>query len=425
MSMSAGLALMKRLGAKVSAISSPGLSQDTIASALRSEATSVTIYSIQVDEGEKQGWFVKQPIVGGNPLLIDPKYPSNQDEHYKGCFDSLESLRNKIPTADSDDYAFVLSEVPCMQDLISGAFLKNKGTGDFTPGSMTSSEEDFLVLNYLESTGTQYLDTNIKFQENDIIEIKVTPLYEENSVVVGAYEDVDKICMLGLSDSQFCGNSLQPENNSSSNPTPEIPEYEIGHTYTVTNTRGQWSCEDTDFGDVYNNEVSYTITLFARNTQQLDNFSRCRIHSYKHIRNGQVIMNLRPVNRLADLVKWVWNTSTNTWEKQGEVLEECVTFTSESAAQAYITANNLRYEYPDHTVSTVSPKFIEGYNPQSSGHVDKMTSGDPDREPGTEDVGLSEPCVIKNASCWAPPSSRPGTPIEFTQVIKQKIFSFG
>ena len=203
-----------------------------------------------------------------------------------------------------------------------------------------------------------------------------------------------------------------------------------GTRYTLINNYGQWSYNSINFGTLLNNTISYTNTLFARNSQQVDNYSRCRIHSYKHIRNGQTIMNLRPVNRLADLIRWKWNSSTSSWVKENYVLEEAITFTSQSAAQTYINNNNLHYEYPDLTTSTVSPVIIEGYVPETPPHtpdnVDKMTSGDPDRVPSTvPDVGLADPCLVKNAQCWGSSTPRPGTPIEFTQVIKNKIFSYG
>lgn len=414
MSISAGLALMKKLGAKVASISVQGLPLNTIKSALRSEATSVSIYALKIDSGDKQGWLVNQPITGSNPLIVDPNYPSYTDDHYKGCFDTLQHLQNRYSPSElnNDDYAFVLSEVPCMQDLVSNAFLKNKGTGTFTTGSIVSSTEDYLILDYLESTGTQYIDTGIKFQANDRIEIEVTPLATGNSIICGAYENSTKICTLGTgsfnTDSVFCGNASQPA---------AIPIYTTGTRYTLINNSGQWSYNSTNFGTLLNNTVNYTNTLFARNSQQVDNYSRCRIHSYKHIRNGQVIMNLRPVNRLTDLIRWKWNSSTSSWVKENYVLEEAITFTSQSAAQTYINNNNLHYEYPDFTTSTISPIIIEGYIPETPPHT-------PDNVDLMSDE-LGPKCFNKNNQCWSQTPRRPGTPIEFTQVIKEKIFSYG
>ncbi len=408
MSIAAGLSLMKKLGAKVASISSPGLSLSSVRSALRAEATSVSIYGLKVDNGDKSGWLVSQAVAGNNPRLTDPNYPSYTDPHYKGSFDTLSRLQSKYPASKckEGDYAFVLSEVPCMQDTVSNSFLKNSGTGTFVTGQVVSSAEDYTILNYLESTGTQWINTNIPFQANDSIEIEVTPLVKENTTICGAYEDSGKICTLSINNattSVFIGNDS----------AAQTPVYTINTTYTLKNTNGQWKYNTTNFGPAKNNTIQYPCALFARNGQTVTSYSKCRIHSYKHTRNGQVILNLRPVNRLADLIRWKWNTTTQSWQQDNYILEEGITFNSKASAQAYISSNNLQYTYPNGVVSTISPVVIEGYVPESSSKVDEMTQQ------------LGPNCLSKNAQCWGSSTPRPGTPIEFTQVIKQKIFSFG
>ena len=404
MTMAAGLSLMQKLGAKVASMSSPSLTLDSIKSGLRSEATSVSIYAIKIDDGDKKGWCVKQPVSGGNPLIVDPNYPTESDKHYKGTFDNLQRLQNKYSPDELvvDDYAFVLSEVVCMQDTVSNVFLKNSGTGNFNLGSVINSSDEYTILDYLESTGTQYIDTNIKFQANDRIEIEVTPTTNETAIICGASEDSSKTCMLGTSNNIFCGNSTTPQST---------PTYVTGTKYKLINTNGQWSYNGTNFGTALNNNIDYTCTLFAKNGQQVTNYSKCKIHSYKHIRNGQTILDLRPVNRLADLVRWKWDGTA--WKNDNYVLEQAITFTSQSDAQNYINTNHLQYEYPNHIISTVSPTIIEGYVPESSDNVDAMTEQ------------LGPDCLSKNAECWGQTPPRPGTPIEFMQKIKQKIFSFG
>ncbi len=54
----------------------------------------------------------------------------------------------------------------CMYDLVSKKFFSNQGTGEFIAGPIV--DDDFVELEYIESTGTQWIDTGMKLNPDDV-----------------------------------------------------------------------------------------------------------------------------------------------------------------------------------------------------------------------------------------------------------------
>ena len=80
--------------------------------------------------------------------------------------------------------------VVCMYDLVSNSFFENEGTGSFIAGTLTNLPKGYAQVSYLESTGTQYIDTGIKQKNNSIVEINyaLSNTTQGNLVVFGAYD---------------------------------------------------------------------------------------------------------------------------------------------------------------------------------------------------------------------------------------------
>lgn len=67
-------------------------------------------------------------------------------------------IRDFIPVLDWD-------MTPCMYDKVSGQLFYNQGTGTFTYG------REIHYVDYIESTGTQYIDTGVKLTNNHSVEL--------------------------------------------------------------------------------------------------------------------------------------------------------------------------------------------------------------------------------------------------------------
>lgn len=102
-------------------------------------------------------------------------------------------IRDMIPCLDPNN-------TPCMVDLVSGGTYYNQGTGDFTYGHIITPVE------YLESTGTQYIDTGIKLDNNSSVELdyQLTQAVQNRKGLFGG---------LGSSASKRFGALLSPSNS--------------------------------------------------------------------------------------------------------------------------------------------------------------------------------------------------------------------
>lgn len=108
MSMAAGQALMMQLATKAMEAAVKGAPTDAFKVVLEKGAAETTpTYAIKVDSGVKKDWQIIEAVSGENPKILNPKYPDPSDPHNKGIFESLDKLKQKCPTANSGDYAFI------------------------------------------------------------------------------------------------------------------------------------------------------------------------------------------------------------------------------------------------------------------------------------------------------------------------------
>ena len=97
-----------------------------------------------------------QNFVYGLNILAFARNNNGSVGHYLSCklysfqiYDNGTLVRDMIPVLD-------WNYTPCMYDKVSGELFYNQGTGDFTAG------REIHYVGYLESTGTQYIDTGFK-----------------------------------------------------------------------------------------------------------------------------------------------------------------------------------------------------------------------------------------------------------------------
>ena len=109
-----------------------------------------TLYNLT--NGTSQTETVGQiPTVSSNNLYLFQSrdsglVTSSIKMYYFKLYDGDTLLRDMIPVLDWD-------MTPCMYDKVSGQLFYNQGTGEFTYG------REIHYVDYLESTGTQYIDT--------------------------------------------------------------------------------------------------------------------------------------------------------------------------------------------------------------------------------------------------------------------------
>lgn len=114
------------------------------------------------------------------------QFPSQPSTIYK--------YENLLPVLD-------WNMTPCLYDKVSGQKFYNQGTGSFTYG------REIHYVDYLESTGTQYIDTGVKLTNNHSVELdyELTNASQSRAGLFGALN------MTGSNQGRF-GSLLSPSN---------------------------------------------------------------------------------------------------------------------------------------------------------------------------------------------------------------------
>lgn len=137
-----------------------------------------------------------------NPLRLFKAYSSRTDIYQiatnrfislKVWNENNELITHIIPVLDSEG-------IPCMYDLVTETFFYNQGTGTFSYGIEEEEySENYTPIKYIETNGTQYIDTGVVPTDNTDIDMVAsavgeTPLYLMNGLTIDTtykYNEVD------------------------------------------------------------------------------------------------------------------------------------------------------------------------------------------------------------------------------------------
>ncbi len=171
---------------------------------------------------------------------------------------------------------------------------------------------EYEVLEYIESTGTQYIDTEIIPSTNNyIINTTITPLIADVNVLVGvanSSKGYPGILINGTGIFRYGNQNFQhisPSFVQNTKYALTLSEKKLvvnGIVYTTTDPS-------------YEGNIEYSIYLFARNNgiDGVGNQATMRLYSYSISNGAQIIQNLIPVKRASDNVIGMYDTVTNTF----------------------------------------------------------------------------------------------------------------
>ena len=131
-------------------------------------------------------WLFSRPGNAGNLSVFGKLYGA------KVWSDGTNLSFNGFPAKRNSDGAIG------MYDAVSGQFFENAGTGTFTAGSEVPTicpdyangvPVGYRVLEYIESTGTQYILTDINYSSSDVLEtiLEVTDLSSTKHMIQNTY----------------------------------------------------------------------------------------------------------------------------------------------------------------------------------------------------------------------------------------------
>lgn len=207
--------------------------------------------------------------------------------YYIRFYDSNDNLiRDFEPSLDSDGVA-------CLYDIVSKTYFYNQGTGDFLYGSVIP---DYTEVNYIKTTGTQWIDTRYypTYLTNYEIDMELT------NPIPRSWQQIVASTMYNNADVKlYCGSDV---NN---NIRAQI--YNDPYNTILPNSNSGRIKIRTDGSDIYYNDAFYvTINrtrtgtennyMWIANAPQQSNLpTDMTIYSFKMWENGVLIKDLIPV----------------------------------------------------------------------------------------------------------------------------------
>lgn len=185
-----------------------------------------------------------------------------------------------------------------MYDLKNDAFLVNRGTGTFIGGhAIGTSGDDYVRLDYLESGGSQYVDTGMVFGPDNGFSVTFQPLKSVgNQIICGSrLNSGDTRCLVGLNnwDAYIGWNGLLTAHSVS-----------VFRERTVTVNYGNdrtFNCCDVTNGVTGElTAQNSSFYLFAGNSAGTTIYSHCRITDFAATHTNRVVMRMAPARRLPD-----------------------------------------------------------------------------------------------------------------------------
>ena len=277
--------------------------------------TTIETYATQTISGTTYNLYLFTFNEAGTP---DSRYFMGKLKTFK-LWDNNILLRNFIPCYRKSD-----NEVG-MYDLVNGVFYTNQGTGTFTKGSLIDLPSEYQKLEYIESTGTQYIDTMVYLNANSKISVNATPTQISTDNYLFGTSDGSTWAMCIFRNAIYAQFGESRKNKSLSSPSQDV-NYSViidANLFTVNNVN-------------YTNEGSpqtlqSTLYIFARNTNGLVSGSNgyFKLYYCKIYDNDILVRDFTPCYRktdgiigLYDTVNGVFytNAGTGTFLKSGDVL---------------------------------------------------------------------------------------------------------
>lgn len=220
-------------------------------------------------------------------------------------------VRNFIPAERISD------SVIGLYDTVNSVFYTNAGTGNFIAGSPVEPLSLYTQLKYIQSTGTQYINTGFAPNQNTKIIADMAYFGESEKSIFGAYDyqSIFRQYNFGLtvnSDKNFvfvwrAGRVTGPTYDQNRH------LFELYQATLLVDGTSYGSSSTSTFS------ISNPITIFAYNQGSSVGCSSCKIYAFKIYDNGTLVRDLIPAKRnsdgeigLYDLVNGIFFTNSGT-----------------------------------------------------------------------------------------------------------------
>lgn len=216
--------------------------------------------------------------------------------HYFKVWDNNELVRDYIPAQDENGIGF-------MFDKVSHVCYLNKGTGEFLVDADPSLPQEYQGVAYLESTGTQWINTgNLIVTSTDEVELLYRLMSGTQYKWFMGEHDTNARFGLGSGDGTGKRNIAY---GSNTNKAADSYFLNSQH-YFKANTSGVF-IDGTKMVNYASFSSSSTIYLFNLNLNESNYCAESRIWRFRHKRNGVLVRDLVPCYRKSDNVAGMYD----------------------------------------------------------------------------------------------------------------------
>ncbi len=234
-----------------------------------------------------------------------------------------ETIRDLVPCYRKID------NKPGLYDLVNDVFYTNAGTGEFNVGAdIITIPGEYQKVGYIESTGTQYIDTDVKVSTNNriIMDLQFTDvsyqqinggyyIYRVSSTSYTVRNDIG----VSTTDTFFMG-------ASSTSITTDVTADTDRHTFMVDATTGEWAIDDVSGSVPPDSHSDYNVTLLigARRGRNVSGnilapatYCEEKIYNVKIYTSGNLVRDFVPCYRKSDNVAGLYDLVNGVFYTNG------------------------------------------------------------------------------------------------------------
>lgn len=263
--------------------------------------------------------------------LLATNYSGNAENKCKAKLRGCKIVENGILVRDFVPCKLATGEVG-MFDRVSHSFFENKGTGSFVSGNEVGVLDmgrsiEYTRVEYIRSTGTQFIDTGFKPNQNSkaIVDVEFTEFPTTHSAVFGSYDSTNTWwAYYRYSDSQYRASAGGTTQKSIAYSDPTVrTELTLQKNAFIVGEQ-EISITETNFS------IDLNAYLFALNRNSSIYYpSSCKIYSCKIYDNDVLVRDFVPCKLQGNIVgmydlvtgKFFANNGTGSFVA-GSVIEE-------------------------------------------------------------------------------------------------------
>ena len=246
----------------------------------------------------------------------DDGYQANARVYYAKVYKGTELVRHYIPAKRNSDNVLGMYEVK------TGIFLTNQGSGTFTAGSeISETSNEYIPVEYIESTGTQYIDTKIILSNYTNPKLVFTGYLKNTnsgSMMLGTYNSTTPPHIFFINGNDSVTNVVIDYDSNSQQIKYELPFNPLSkHTYyckyTNSSVKFALAVDTEDYTQYEEKTYSgltsvYPLYLFGRNTSGTTALSATVFYEFKFYDGNTLLHNFIPVKRKSDDVLGLFDT---------------------------------------------------------------------------------------------------------------------